>query len=885
MWALIALVCVLYVVAHVNGGIQYQVPDSSSVHRLAFGSCNHAERMGLWATIEAMSPDKLVLLGDNVYTDRKQGLYKNIDFVFGSKFIPATEEDYSKQYALLASDTQWQSLVRSVGGLQGGEGNVRAIYDDHDYGHNNADRTLALKNAAQKHFWDFLQVPADSAVRRRGGVYNSKTFTVEVSDPAAQTRTQSEGQEQAEVCKEEEEEEGKSCSAPASASATRTLRYKVILLDGRTFKDPKPGTRAAREHATDEDRSRAFGDERGDFLGEQQWQWLAEELLDPAPLDLVLIGSGIQLITTDKVLEETWAEFPLARQRLLNMIHYARTAGGKPNIAMLSGDVHTAEVLQGYWKCENATAEPEPSSVDHLWEFTSSGLTHTFAKNSRLQERVRLANALDSNGTTVTAQPVFEVLPDVDLPSTELLAERLAARLGQWADLTLVDVQKGAEDMISFPDVVIDVEGGAALADGLLSALQEKWDYATDAGVPDEWLIDMQAALVTAGQFANSTTVEVVDTILQALHDLSSLDSDNVMAVADAVGDTLAALVDGSALDDISEFLETGNLLSDGATYGERTYGALHAAGGTVSGSTGVPGAVDIEYSRGRFYEYIYDVFVAVGPSQARQHRFKDHFEGLHYGLLDIGLRADSAAGADGALSSSEGSSRWEMTVTTMDQGNQAVIQRSILLQPLAVHPRAAHASVSDLQQRWDRQDGTTDRSCEFQPIHGHTPQWRLRLIKWSLFLLPICSIVVPVVMALCLVWLFVRSAVHTLWRHLFSDSDSDSGSNSDYDTSSLPPKLKREERTLETAKGAEVEAEVERETEAIQKAVSKKAKVQKKAKVSKRGATAATAVPPTDSSDSHYTETAVDSGEAEAVGRVRRSTRARRRGSSCSRR
>lgn len=115
----------------------------------------------------------------------------------------------------------------------------------------------------------------------------------------------------------------------------------------------------------------------------------------------------------------------------------------------------------------------------------------------------------------------------MDLPSTELLAERLATRLEQWADISLEDVQKSAEHMIS----EIDADGGAALADGLLGALQEKWEYATDNGVPDEWLNEMQDALMTAAHFANSTTIEVVDTILQALTDLSSLDSDNVLQV------------------------------------------------------------------------------------------------------------------------------------------------------------------------------------------------------------------------------------------------------------------------------------------------------------------------------------------------------------------
>ena len=332
------------------------------------------------------------------------------------------------------------------------------------------------------------------------------------------------------------------------------------------------------------------------------------------------------------------------------------------------------------------------------------------------------------------------------------------------------------------------------------------------------------------------------------------------LQVADAVGDTLASLVDGSALEDISEFLETGNLLSDGATYGERTYGALHAAlHSSGANEGGVPGAVDIEYSRGRFYEYIYDVFVAVGPSHARQHRFKDHFEGLHYALLDVAV----VEGARGGSSSDSGS-RWEMTVTTMDQENRAVIQRRVPLEPLHAYPRAPHASVADLQQRWDNAGGVLlpERTCMFQPYHGHTPLWRLRMIKWSLFLLPICSIAVPFIMAVCLVWLFVRSALHSLWRRIIN-----------YRCGGVREDTEAEEEDDD-------DDEVEVEVAEIEKLFVKKTR----AKGASKGREAKKAVPPSVPLDSSFAADANTVAEAEAVGAAKgaatrkRSSRSRSR-------
>lgn len=297
-----------------QGGSQQE--RSSRSHALAFGSCNHAEKQGLWKTIEKNSrPDGLILLGDNVYADRMQG----------HKFMAANATHLKYQYQLLSENDELRSLLGSMGGIT----SLSATWDDHDYGINNGDKTYALRNFSQSCFWDWMHEPSDSQRRLQSGVYSSKT--VEFGN----------------------------------------FTYKIVLLDSRSNKDP-------------------VGTLNGDFLGEEQWAWLAHQLADPAP-NLIILGSSIQILPEDKILEETWTEFPVARQRLLNLIGLHTAA---PNLVLLSGDVHTGEVLQS--KCRYVHDDDRDgigglstASEFRLYEFTSSGLSHTFSKTTRKASEIR----------------------------------------------------------------------------------------------------------------------------------------------------------------------------------------------------------------------------------------------------------------------------------------------------------------------------------------------------------------------------------------------------------------------------------------------------------------------------------------------------------------
>ncbi len=141
---------------------------------------------------------------------------------------------------------------------------------------------------------------------------------------------------------------------------------KIILLDARYFRD----TLAPDLGGT----SRYLPNEEGDILGEEQWQWLATELRQ-SKADFHLIGSGIQVIAEEQGYEK-WANFPRARQRLFDLL-----AAIKPKPVMfISGDRHIAEV-----------SKIDLPGLDYpLYDFTSSGLTHTWGMAGDEPNRYRV---------------------------------------------------------------------------------------------------------------------------------------------------------------------------------------------------------------------------------------------------------------------------------------------------------------------------------------------------------------------------------------------------------------------------------------------------------------------------------------------------------------
>lgn len=179
---------------------------------------------------------------------------------------------------------------------------VLGTWDDHDFGCNNCGNEYVDKDESQQLFLDFIDESKDSTRRTRAGLYESWTY------------------------------------------GPKGKRVTVILLDTRYFKN----------------------DGTGEILGETQWQWLEKTLEQHSDSNLYLIGSGIQVLQSDRPVGERWAMYPNDKQRLFDTLARADLAGVS---VLLSGDVHFGELT-----CAEA-------GLNHpLLELTSSGMTHAWGE-------------------------------------------------------------------------------------------------------------------------------------------------------------------------------------------------------------------------------------------------------------------------------------------------------------------------------------------------------------------------------------------------------------------------------------------------------------------------------------------------------------------------
>jgi alkaline phosphatase D len=244
---------------------------------IAVGSCNNQDKEQLlWEPVISNRPDLFVWLGDNVYGDTRDMS------ILGKK--------YQKQ----KKNPDYQNLLRVTP--------VIGIWDDHDYGMNDGNRSFASKIQSKELMLDFLNEPAISDRRVREGAYTSYLYGPE------------------------------------------NQKVKIVILDTRYFKDELTVTK-----------------ENRDMLGEEQWAWFENEL-NSEDYQLLLIVSSTQVIPENSS-KEKWADYPSSRTRLFSIIDNKVTSP----VLLLSGDMHFAELN----KIEL------PTSHASLYEFTSSGLTHT----------------------------------------------------------------------------------------------------------------------------------------------------------------------------------------------------------------------------------------------------------------------------------------------------------------------------------------------------------------------------------------------------------------------------------------------------------------------------------------------------------------------------
>ena len=263
----------------------------NKLQTIAIGSCNRQDApQTYWSTIAATRPDLWIWLGDNIYGDTDDMA------VLKSK------------YEMQKSNSYYKNFLKSTP--------VIGIWDDHDYGKNDAGKEYAFKVASRDLMFDFLDVPKRSPAWNRTGGYQSYVY------------------------------------------GTGKQKVKILLLDARYFRgDLKRVDGVYQKNMS------------GSVLGETQWQWLEDELTN-SDAAIHILASGIQFIADEHRFEK-WDNFPKERQRMIDLI--AKT---KPkNAFFLSGDRHISEIasieIPGYGQFYDFTS----SGLTH--SYTSSTETNS----------------------------------------------------------------------------------------------------------------------------------------------------------------------------------------------------------------------------------------------------------------------------------------------------------------------------------------------------------------------------------------------------------------------------------------------------------------------------------------------------------------------------
>ena len=181
-------------------------PWAATKTMLAFGSCNqHDLPQVMWPHIASLEPDAWIWTGDIVYADTENMV------------------EMRKKYTAMKNNPAYEAFRANV--------LVDGIWDDHDYGRNNAGKEYPKKDSAKFLLMDFLDIPKDHPRYKRRGAYGKRTIK--------------EGEHTVEI----------------------------LMLDGRFFRD-RPS-------------------EEGDVLGESQWKWLQKELSNPGDLQILVSGTQV----------------------------------------------------------------------------------------------------------------------------------------------------------------------------------------------------------------------------------------------------------------------------------------------------------------------------------------------------------------------------------------------------------------------------------------------------------------------------------------------------------------------------------------------------------------------------------------------------------------
>ena len=280
---------ILYLIANIS--------FAEIVYKLGIGSCVDQDYpTPAWASLEKESINSFFFLGDNIYGDVPSGRLDNVIL------------SYEKL------NDQMPSWLKNTEKL--------VIWDDHDYGLNDAGANYIYKAESQQIYNDAWNIDQNDPRRSREGIYFSK-----LKDIAGK-------------------------KILIVGLDTRYFRSNLIKI-GNSYKPHKNSNTT--------------------ILGPIQWQWLEKEL--SREHDILILASSIQVLATEHRFEK-WSNIPHERDKLLALLNKLSS-----KVLIISGDRHRS----GFYKQDNIyefTSSSLNRGIFPSYETDSLLLGKTYTQNN-----------------------------------------------------------------------------------------------------------------------------------------------------------------------------------------------------------------------------------------------------------------------------------------------------------------------------------------------------------------------------------------------------------------------------------------------------------------------------------------------------------------------
>lgn len=275
---------------------------SNKPSKILFGSCGHQDKaIPIFDAINKEQADLFIFLGDNIYGDTED------------------MQVLADKYQRLGAKPGFKTLQQQTP--------LIAMWDDHDYGENDAGKEYPQKEASRQIMLDFWQEPKNSIRRtRKDGIYTSYMYgenaqTIHVIMPDLRWNRD-------------------------EINHVSEIEY----FTKRKFNNQGPYSPSDVKGAS--------------MLGKAQWLWLEQELKKPAAVKV--IASSLQLIP-DFTGWESWANFPEDRARLFALIKKHQVNG----VIIISGDTHWGEMSRYQHNLDYPLIEVTSSGLTEKWKDVS----------------------------------------------------------------------------------------------------------------------------------------------------------------------------------------------------------------------------------------------------------------------------------------------------------------------------------------------------------------------------------------------------------------------------------------------------------------------------------------------------------------------------------